>query len=161
MSLAQATIEHLPIKDDSIDLIFTDPPYPKEYLQCYDWLAQEAMRVLKPGGFLIAMAGGYNLNKIFRMFDDSGLEYFYEFIHKQNGDAPYIWPRFVVAKTKSILAYSKGKGLPRLKSILSVFEAGKKSKQWHHWGQDVESARYYIDCFSHIGGIVLDPFIGG
>lgn len=37
---------HIP--DGSVDLIFTDPPYPKEYHYCYEWLAYEAVRVLKP-----------------------------------------------------------------------------------------------------------------
>jgi site-specific DNA-methyltransferase (adenine-specific) len=161
--LAQASVQHLPLAENSIDLIFTDPPYPKEYLYTYEWLISEAVRVLKPDGFVIAMAGGYQLNKIFTIFEKSGLEYFYEFIHKVNGTAPYIWPRFVVAKSKSLLCYGKGKGLPRLKSVLSVFEpsAKSKSKQWHHWGQDVESARYYIDCFSKPGDLICDPFIGG
>lgn len=126
--MALANCEHIPLADNSVDLVFTDPPYPTEYLQCYEWLAHESRRILKPGGFLIAMCGGYNLNKIFRMFDDSGLTYFYEFIHKVSGCAPYIWPRFVVAKTKSLLCYSKGDSLPRLKSVLSAFEPGKKIK---------------------------------
>lgn len=157
----QAVIEHLPIADESIDLIFTDPPYPREYLPCYCWLAREAMRVLKPGGFLIAMAGGMYLNQIYRMFDDADLTYFYEMIHIASKDAPYIWPRYVVAKTKSILIYSKGDGLPRIKSVLSIYQPGGKDKRFHHWGQDVSSARYYIDCFSAPGALVLDPFIGG
>lgn len=161
-NVALATIQHLPIADNSIDLIFTDPPYPREYLPCYQWLAWEAARVLKPGGFMFAMAGGYFLNKIYSMFESvPAMSYFWEFHHRSNGDAPYIWPRFVVAKTKVILAYVKGDGLPRIKSVLSMFESTRKSKQFHHWGQDVESARYYIDCFSAEGDIVLDPFIGG
>lgn len=160
--IARATCEHLPLADNSVDLIFTDPPYPREFLMCYDWLAREAARVLKPGGFMLTMAGGYFLNKIYAMFESvSELVYFWEFHHRSNGDVPYIWPRFVVAKTKAIIAYSKGAGLPRIKSVLSMFESTSKSKQWHHWGQDVESARYYIDCFSRPGDLVCDPFIGG
>lgn len=160
--IAQATIQHLPLADNSIDMIFTDPPYPREYLPCYGWLATEAARVLKPGGFVMCMAGGYFLNKIYAMFEAvPDLNYFWEFHHRSNGDAPYIWPRFVVAKTKVILAYVKGDGLPRIKSVLSMFESTSKSKQFHHWGQDVESARYYIDCFSAVGDLVCDPFIGG
>lgn len=143
-------------------MIFTDPPYPREYLPCYGWLATEAARVLKPGGFVMCMAGGYFLNKIYAMFEVvPALNYFWEFHHRSNGDTPYIWQRFVVAKTKVILAYVKGDGLPRIKSVLSMFESTSKSKQFHHWGQDVESARYYIDCFSAPGDLVCDPFIGG
>jgi predicted methyltransferase len=40
------------ISDESSDLIFTDPPYLREHLHLYDWLAREASRMLKPGGFL-------------------------------------------------------------------------------------------------------------
>lgn len=160
--IAQATIQHLPLAANSVDLIFTDPPYPREYLPCYGWLAQEAARVLKPGGFVMCMAGGYFLNKIYAMFEAvPALNYFWEFHHRSNGDAPYIWPRFVVAKTKAILAYTKGEGLPRIKSVMSMIEFTNKNKRYHHWGQDIESARYYIDCFSAEGDLVCDPFIGG
>lgn len=158
---AQATIEHLPIADESIDLIFTDPPYPREYLPCYGWLAREAMRVLKPGGFLITMAGGMFLNQIYRMLDDSGMMYFYEMTHLGTGDAPCIWPRSVIARTKPIIIYSKGAALPRLRNVLNLYESNGKMKQYHHWGQNVGAARYYIDCFSRPGDLILDPFIGG
>lgn len=154
-------IRRLPIADNSIDLIFTDPPYLKEYLYCYEWLAREAQRILKPGGFVMAMCGGMYLNKIFRYFDDSGLSYFWEFHHIHNGEAPYIWPRHVIAKSKSILCYVKGAGAPRVGGCQSVFQAEGKMKTFHHWGQDVASARYYIDHFSKENDFVLDPFLGG
>ena len=159
--LAQATIERLPIADNTIDLIFTDPPYPKEYLSCYKWLANEAMRVLKPGGFVLAMAGGMYLNKIYRMFDESGLSYFWEYYHYSNGDRPVIWPRGTVAPIKPIICYRKGDGDLIHWNVLGVFESSRFDKRYHHWGQDVESSRYYVDCFSRPDDLVLDPFVGG
>ena len=160
--LAQATIERIPIKDNSIDLIFTDPPYQKQSLPCYGWLASEAMRVLKQGGFILAMCGGMYLNQIYRMFDDAGLTYFYEMFHYGIGkDRPVIWPRGVVAAGKPIIVYSKGKVTPIHWNVINVFQASRFGKEFHHWGQDVESARYYVDCFSHPDDLVLDPFVGG
>jgi DNA modification methylase len=160
--IVHAHARQLPFAENSIDMIWTDPPYLKKFLPCYEWLAEEAARILKPGGFVFCMAGGFYLNKIYGYFErQSALEYFWEFHHRSNGDAPYIWQKFIIAKTKVILAYSKGPGQPRIKSILSMFEDTTKSKGWHHWGQDVESARYYIDCFSKVGDLVLDPFVGG
>ncbi len=41
------------IKDNSIDLILTDPPYPKEYLPLWKDLSFFASRVLKPSKFLL------------------------------------------------------------------------------------------------------------
>jgi DNA modification methylase len=170
MNLAQADIRALPVADNSIDLIWTDPPYPTEYLYCYEWLANEAMRVLRPGGFVATMCGGANLPKIFRYFEDSGLTYFYECTHKSNGEAPRVWrhtsnPAYaVVAKSKPIVMYVKGRGSPRIGNMLNLFEVTEGwtlGKLYHKWGQDVNSARYYIDYLSSPGDIVLDPFVGG
>ncbi len=166
----QGSIQKLPIADSSIDLIFTDPPYPKKYLPCYEWLASEAMRVLKPNGFILTMCGGLYLNKIFRYFDDSGLDYFFEFQHKSNADSPTVWKHYkdknaypIVARSKPILVYCKGNGRPRVGGVMNLFESTAKSgwsKQFHRWGQDINSARYYIDNFSAEGDLVLDPFNG-
>lgn len=161
ISLVNGDAVSIPLASGSVDLIFTDPPYLKEYLPCYAGLAREAKRVLKPGGFVFAMCGGMYLNQIYRFFDDAGLDYFWEFHHIHNGDAPYIWQRNVVAKSKSIIAYSNGPGQPRVGGVQSRFDAIGRMKDFHHWGQDVGSARYYIDHFSAPGDLVVDPFVGG
>ena len=159
--LAQASIEHLPVADNSIDLIFTDPPYDRASIYLYDWLAIEAARVLKNGGFCLAMCGGMFLNQNFAIMDKH-LVFHWKFEIYLNGfSATPIWPRSVVARSKPILAYSKGKGNPRQGNILGAIVGGGQDKRFHHWGQDVESARYYIDVLSSPGEIVLDPFVGG
>ena len=55
------------IPDNSIDLIFTDPPYGEQYLYLYEDLARLAVRVLKPGGSLVFYAGHIILNKVFNI----------------------------------------------------------------------------------------------
>ncbi len=47
------------IEDESIDLIFTDPPYDKESIQLYGIVAKIAQRVLKPGASFLVLAGHY------------------------------------------------------------------------------------------------------
>ncbi len=161
INLAFASCERLPLAENSVDLIFTDPPYLKEYLPCYDWLAQESMRVLKPGGFVFAMCGGTNLPAIYRFFENSGLTYYWEMQYLiVSGTATYVFPKNLLVRGKVILAYSKGPSGPRAGGVMSYY-TGTKDKAWHHWGQDVDSARYYIDYFSAPGEVVLDPFVGG
>lgn len=169
--IARASCEMLPLANNSVDLLFTDPPYPTEYLPCYGWLASESMRVLKPGGWLIAMCGGTNLNKIYRMFDDAGLIYFYEMQQKASGSAPVVWRHYkgldaypIIARSKPLLVYSKGASKPHISSVINLFETGtgwSLAKSFHHWGQDVNTCRYYIEYFSRKGDLVLDPFVGG
>lgn len=166
--LAQATVKHLPIKSDSVDLIFTDPPYLLKYLPLYGWLAREAMRVLKPGGFVLAMCGGAYLNQIFRMFDDAELTYYWKHENEMTGaTSGQVWRNIpgnirapIVVRQKSILAYSKTPAVARCQ-VIDVYRGNGSDKRFHHWGQDVDTARYFIDCYSHPGDVVLDPFVGG
>lgn len=162
--IGQANVKALPLANESVGMIFADPPYTGDMLVCYKWLVREAVRTLRPGGFVLAMAGEYWLPSIVAMFEsEPRLVYFWRFTCLNlNGDAPYIRNRGVVAQTKSILAYAKGPGPHRgqVNSILSCYH-GRKDKRFHHWGTDVDIARYYIDCFSYPEDLICDPFLGG
>ena len=61
------------IPDNSIDLIFTDPPYQRGWLPFYEPLGKIAFRVLKEGGSLVMYAGHYALPQIFDYMKNSGL----------------------------------------------------------------------------------------
>lgn len=171
---AVSDIKFLPLKSNSVDMIFTDPPYLKAFLETYKWLACEAFRVLKPGGFLLAMCGGNYLNKIFRYFDESGLIYYWNYQNGMTGQrAGIVWKHSdsgnqpIQIRSKSILAYYKPDGNDKNGRSVSRtptsgwYDGNGKSKIYHVWGQDVESARYYIDCFSDKGDLICDPFVGG
>ena len=101
------------IATGSVDLIFTDPPYLKEYLWCYGWLAQEAKRILKPGGFCLAMCGGIYLDKIVEAMSEH-LTFFWKFEVMLTSRAA-VWRRpgqVIITGSKPILAYSNGEGSP-------------------------------------------------
>lgn len=148
------------IPDGSIDLIFTDPPYLKEYLYLYEWLAEFSARVLKPEGFLMTYTGGYWKDEIMGYMRQH-LDYFWDYTLIALNDAPMVWPRWTIAKSKSLLCYRlKGsKAMPRT-TVLGHY-VGVKNKIYHDWQQDEETARYYIDCFTLPGQVVLEPFGGG
>jgi len=147
------------IGDESVDIIFTDPPYLREYLGLYEWLAGFAERVLRVDGFLLVYAGGYWKDVVMQSLG-ARLQYFWDYTLLM-GNASIMWPRRVVAKGKSLLAYhKKGQGpLPRV-ATLGVWGYSRMDKTLHDWGQDEETARYYLDCFSYPGYSVLDPFCG-
>jgi DNA modification methylase len=147
------------IADESIDLIFTDPPYPGKFLPLYEWLAEEAARVLKPGGFCLAYAGVYYKQQTMESLSKH-LTYFWDFVSANLGDSPIIWPRKIISRHKSILAFVKGKGLPRV-NVISLWTGSGQDKRFHIWGQDEGTARYYIDCFSSPGDLIWEPFCGG
>jgi len=144
----------------SVDLIFTDPPYLKEYHYCYEWLAKEAVRVLKPEGFLIAWAGPYWKQKVMETLG-AQLDYFYDFILLHRGNTSILWPRRIITGYKSLLCYIlKGsKALP-VTNVLGKYTGDGADKRFHKWGQDAKTAQYYIDVFSRPGDLVVDYFLG-
>lgn len=150
------------IPDHSVDLVFTDPPYLKEYLYLYEWLAEEIARVLKPGGFALVYAGEYHKNKIMRWMDER-LEYFWDLAAvNYQGPGSMIWQRRIISKYKSILVYTLPGDNPKPRcNVLSVFNGSEYDKKYHVWQQDAATARYYVDCFSNPDDLVYDPFCGG
>jgi len=150
------------IPDESVDLIFTDPPYMREYLPLYGWLGEAAARILKPDGFVLAYAGIYHKQVIMELLGRS-LDYFWDFVaYGRNGPGSMVWARKIVSKAKSILAYTKSGRTPQPRcSVLGVWVGSGQDKRYHAWGQDESTARYYIDCFSRPGDVVVDLFCGG
>lgn len=149
------------IPDESIDLIFTDPPYDKDALPLFRFLSELGARVLKSDGFLLTYCGGYWKNIVMRLLDTS-MDYFFDYAEINNGNSTILWPRRTIVRHKSILAYVKqgSKALPRT-NVLGVWQSDGSDKRYHKWGQSENTSRYFIDCFSARGAIVLDPFIGG
>jgi tRNA G10 N-methylase Trm11 len=153
------------IPDESVDLVFTDPPYDELSLPLYEWLATESARALKPGRFCLAMCGGLHFNRIVAMMDKH-LDFFWKYeVYLTGWATGCVWPRgntdvHIVTRTKPLLAYSRGWGLPRVSTVGMVRGSGE-DKRFHAWGQDEITARYYIDCFSARGELVVDPLCGG
>ena len=148
------------IDSESIDLIFTDPPYAKEYLYLYDCLAKESSRILKNSGFLLTYCGGY-FKDIVILTLGRYLKYYWDIGIFMDGENTIIWPLKMIAGYKSILCYRKDDiALPRC-NVYGAWKGSFQDKRFHTWGQDEQTARYYIDCFTKEGDLVFDPFIGG
>jgi len=73
------------IPDESVDLIFTDPPYPHEFLPLYSLLSSVANRVLKDGKLSLAYAGKTALPEVIKRLDESLCYYWLFDIHEPGG----------------------------------------------------------------------------
>lgn len=168
-TLIQWSVKHLPLKADSVDMVFTDPPYTRSMLETYKWLAEESARVLSPGGVLAAMTGINGLDRIFCWFSGAGLQYYglYSLYLAGNAGTGIVWRNApgrlsmpIAARLKHVLVFSKGPTVSRTPTTNLIYP-GRADKRWHPWGQDIESHRYFIDCFTVPGDLVLDPMCGG
>jgi DNA modification methylase len=154
------------IKDNSVDLILTDPPYLKEKLGLFDDLARFAIRKLKTGGALLFIYGRYQepeVHEIFARYRDQ-LSYLWTFsIYHTGGQSIRIHTRGVWVDHKPMLAFVKGKLSDKLAvdDVHDFIESEKPDKEKHPWAQSPKEALYFISRFT-VGpdSIVVDPFLG-
>jgi ParB-like chromosome segregation protein Spo0J len=150
------------IPDNSIAVIFVDPPYRYEDLPLYEELGKLAGRVLIPGGSLFTYAGGYWFNRIFELIEKtSNLTYWWKIaIVYQKGHQP-IFPRRVYRHHKDILRYVKGDNeRPGFDFLPDIIMSGHPDKSLDDWTQNVYEAEHIIRKLTLENDIVLDPMMG-
>lgn len=96
------------IANESIDLIFTDPPYATEHLNNYSELASLANRVLKPGASIVTYIGQHNLPEILDIFASNDLKYWWPIAVKHMGSTRAFHQRKVFVLWKPLLWFIKG-----------------------------------------------------
>lgn len=149
----------LDVPDNSVDLIFTDPPYPKEFLYLYGWLARWASRVLKPGGWLFAYGAGEHLPTYFLSMAVNNLDYFWTFALLHHGGYPRMWHKRLMSGYKPVLVYTKGK--PSYNPWKSTAHSDTMDKRFHEWGQGIGFPLKMIDMLTNNKSIIVDPCCGG
>lgn len=151
------------IADESIDVVFCDPPYIRKNIDegIYAWLAQESKRVLKADGFCIAYCGTYWLCHAMLQMSQH-LEFFWEYrIAFRNGISAGIhYGRRTMPASTPLLAFCKGKAMP-YHALMDIYKGAGADKSFHKWGQDAYSVQYFLGCFSRSGDVIWDPFCGG
>lgn len=143
---------------NSIDLIFTDPPYEENALGLYEALSERASDWLIPGGWCLAYAGQWMLPKVMTALSKK-LSYFWTGAIFHAGDKSYMRKHHLRVGWKPLLVFYK----PKLNVIWGSIEdvmSGGREKEHHPWQQAVAEAEYFVKHFCPEGGIVLDPMCG-
>jgi site-specific DNA-methyltransferase (adenine-specific) len=160
-NLIHADFREAEIEPDSIDVIITDPPYPREYLPLWADLSLFAARVLKPGGSLVAMSGQSYLPEIIAALHKS-LTYHWTCSYLMPGGQPCrIWDRKVNTFWKPLLWYVKGEHQGEWIGDVCKSAVNDNDKDFHEWGQSESGMTDVIKRFSREGDLILDPFLGG
>jgi hypothetical protein len=148
------------LEENSVDLILTDPPYPKEFLHVWGQLGEVASRVLKPGGYLSTYSGQLYLNHVMRMLDEH-LSYCWMISLYHTGPNQQVHPRNAVCTWKPILVYRKGEPGRFENTLVDSIADDYRDKDFHDWGQGESAVSYLMRTFSAPNELVLDCFAGG
>jgi len=150
-----------PVADESIDIIITDPPYPREFVPLYEELALFASRVLRPGGSCIVMIGQSYLPDIVAGMTKH-LKYHWTCGYiTPGGQSVQLWERKVNTFWKPLLWFTKGDYVGDWVGDVCKSEPNDNDKDHHHWGQSESGMDDIVERFTKRGSVVLDPFLGG
>lgn len=148
------------IPDNSIDLIFTDPPYGQEAIPLYEDLAEFASRKLKDGASLVTYTGQMTLDKVMQVLGEY-LDYWWIISIKLGGSHQAVHARKVFVEWKPLLWFVKKGQKPNIIEYLSDHIDSKPvDKVMHDWEQSVVEADHVIQRLTVENQIVLDPFMG-
>lgn len=163
INLGDVRIEHCSLSDldlepDSVDLMFTDPPYPAEFVPLWSDLGALAAKGLKPGGLLVAYSGQMFLPDAMSRLA-AHLDYWWMYAITHVGAFFQLRVRHTQVGWKPILVYRKpGGGLPPWAN--DIVTDGMREKSGHDWQQSEAEAAYWIEKLTDRGGLVVDPFLG-
>lgn len=154
------------IPTESVDLIFTDPPYDADSLTLYQDLARFANKWLKEGGSLVTYASQWAVPDVFDYMRSNNLQYWWTMSveHADCGARMHkykLWTRW-----KPLLWFVKGPVGTRPTSMINDIHdfIGSKppedNKPIHDWEQRTVEASYIIENLSVEHQLVVDPFLG-
>ena len=146
------------IPDDSIDLIFTDPPYDEGSTPLYGDLAKIASRVLKPGGSLLAYVGNYAIGKIYNLMDPH-LRYWWTISILHSGNSARLIGKYIYVGWKPVMWFVKERRSNN-EYLSDLIKSERPDKELHDWAQSTVEAEYCIEHLTNPGDTILDPFMG-
>jgi hypothetical protein len=141
-----------------IDAIITDPPYPKEFIQCFSDLSLYASEHLKADGFLACYSGQYNFPEVIQRLSEH-LTYVWTFCLYHVGKTQLVNGVNIMCGWKPVLIFSKGKKKMRF-SAYDVLESKQMEKASHEWQQSESGVEKLVEIFSEPGQLIVDPFAG-
>ena len=145
---------------NSVDLIFTDPPYGEDYIHLYGDLAKLGARVLKPGGSLLAYAGHYALPRYFELMTPHLRYWWIISLVQREGAHARLTGKNLFVQWKPILWFVKDHRGINDAYVGDTFDTPYQRKDYQDWEQAPDEAEYYINHMTNKGDVVLDPFAG-
>lgn len=148
------------MEPESIDLLLTDPPYPKEFLYLWNELSEVGARVLKPGGFCIAYSGQIHLPSVLvRM--STHLDYYWTMIVLHSGRLAPVHPVKMNVGWKPIVIFNKPPRTPQNEFLQTDIVSGAgREKDGHEWQQALGEFEYLVKTFSNPNDLILDVMMG-
>jgi len=144
------------ISEKSIDLVLTDPPYPKEYIELFSVLSESSKTLLKEGCPLLCYSGQLHLPEVISRLSEH-LEYRWciALLHRES---QIVWGSRMIASWKPILVFQSNHSKADIHR--DVIDPSGRVKDLHHWQQNDKDIGSLILDYTVTDNLILDPFLG-
>jgi len=149
------------LEPQSVDLVFTDPPYPKKYEGYFQSLAVDAPVLMKDGASLFTLCGHYQLEFVIQTFANF-LKFRWILDLDQENDSHARMAMGIEVCWKPLLWYVKNR-FPKDRHygfLKDKLISNAKEKDLHEWQQSISWVMYLMEKVTKPGELVLDPFCG-
>ena len=147
------------IKDGSLSLIFTDPPYDRNSIPLFESLGEFAAKKLEDGGSLICYVGHVQIIPALNALSRH-LRYWWTCACIHAGNSTVMREYGIRAKWKAMLWFVK-RTRADVETLVGDVVSGGQEKSHHDWQQSETEAGYWIEMLCPKDGVVCDPFLGG
>ena len=157
------------IPDHSVHLLITDPPYARDVcVEACEWLAEEAPRVLTPGGSLVVLIGQVTLPVVAHALAQT-LQFRWPLCMAQLAgkhaqmrlSGVEVWWKLALWFTNGKLPNERRYQMNLIRDLVEVpVSGGGVTKANHEWEQSMEWSDYYVEQMTFEGETVLDPYCG-
>jgi len=144
----------------AVDLILTDPPYPREFDYVWDVLADVGAGALREGCSLLTLCGHYQLPRVISALSRT-LTYRWLCIVENGGQQPIMHGWNVKVCFKPLLWFTRGPGRkrPLLRDNFSIRRGSfAEARRMHGWGQAILAEPILV--LTDPDETILDPFLG-
>ena len=143
----------------SVDLIWVDPPWGRDWLPQWSDLGEFAERTLKPGGLLVTYAPVAYLDHVLSALGESGLSYVWSLCIANGRQTSRSWGSGAVSCWHPLLVFGKGtKRLPG--TVRDFFQGDGVQKGMHLWQEGEPETEYFLSHLVKPGSVVCDPCCG-
>jgi len=147
------------VKDNSVDLIFTDLPWDEEHVPLHRDFAEFAARKLKPSVWVPDLRRSGLLGSCARSYvRTSGVPHLCGIRYTERKQPR--WQKNIANGLQPIVLHQKPP-ITKLPEMRIDLIDGHQDKTYHPWGQGQREAIYFVNMLTAPGDLVVDPACGG
>jgi site-specific DNA-methyltransferase (adenine-specific) len=151
--------EVLPQLTEPVNMVLTDPPYPKEYDWCWDLLGKHSERLLMDTGSFVSLCSHYQVPKV---TTDVGkyLRYWWlgGMLHTNRQRLMGIWVD--LTWKPAVWFVKRTRRVDTLHFLPRDMFKGEVPRKDHPWQQPVNWFVHWAEALTKEGELILDPFAG-